>query len=80
MSDYYQSNLGDILRAALPATFLLQSETIIVKKEISKEDKNSLSDDEFLVYEALEFKALTINEIIKILGKKSVLGLLQDLF
>ena len=80
LSDYYQSNLGDILRAALPATFLLQSETIIVKKEISKEDKNSLSDDEFLVYEALEFKALTINEIIKILGKKSVLGLLQDLF
>ena len=33
-----------------------------------------------MVYEALEFKALTINEIIKILGKKSVLGLLQDLF
>ena len=80
LSDYYQSNLGDILRAALPATFLLESETIIVKKEISKEDKNSLSDDAFLVYEALEFKALTIKEIIETLGKKSVLGLLQDLF
>ena len=72
LSDYYQSNLGDILRAALPATFLLESETIIVKKEISKEDKNSLSDDAFLVYEALEFKALTIKEIIETLGKKSV--------
>tara|TARA_B100001175_G_scaffold317922_2_gene337634 strand:+ start:1802 stop:4252 length:2451 start_codon:yes stop_codon:yes gene_type:complete len=80
MSDYYQSKLGDILRASLPTTFLLESETVVVKKEISKEDKNSLSDDAFLVYEALEIKALSIKEIIEILGKKSVLGLLQDLF
>ena len=52
----------------------------MVKKEISEEDKNALSDDAFLVYEALEVKALSIKEIIEILGKKNVLGLLQDLF
>ena len=32
LSHYYQSKLGDILRAALPSTFLLESETIVVKK------------------------------------------------
>ena len=80
LSHYYQSKLGDILRAALPTTFLLESETVVVKKEISEEDKNALSDDAFLVYEALEVKALSIKEIIVILGKKNVLGPLQVLF
>ena len=80
LSDYYQSKLGDIVRAALPTTFLLESETIVVKKDISPEIKSALDDDAFLVYEALEVKALSIKEIIEILGKKSVLGLLQDLF
>ena len=80
LSHYYQSKLGDILRAALPTTFLLESETVVVKKEISEEDKNALSDDAFLIYEALEVKALSIKEIIVILGKKNVLGPLQVLF
>ena len=80
LSDYYQSKLGDILRAALPATFLLESETIVIKKDISGAEKSTLTDDAFLVYEALEVKALSIKEIIEILGKKNVLGLLQDLF
>jgi primosomal protein N' (replication factor Y) len=74
LSHYYQSKLGDILRAALPTTFLLESETVVVKKEISEEDKNALSDDAFLVYEALEVKALSVKEIIEILGKKKCFG------
>ena len=74
LSDYYQSKLGDILRAALPATFLLESETIVVQKDISEAERNSLSDDAFLVYEALEVKALSIKEIIDILGKKKCVG------
>ena len=80
LSKYYQSKLGDILRAALPTTFLLESETIVVRKEISEDDKSELNDDAFLVYEALEVKALSIKEIIDILGKKSVLGVLNKMF
>ena len=80
LSNYYQSKLGDIMRAALPTTFLLESETIVVKKEISSDLRNALNDDAFLVYEALEVRALSIKEITEILGKKNVLGLLQDLF
>ena len=64
----------------MPATFLLESETIVIKKDISGAEKSTLTDDAFLVYEALEVKALSIKEIIEILGKKNVLGLLQDLF
>ena len=80
LSKYYQSKLGDILRAALPTTFLLESETIVVRKEISEDDKSELNDDAFLVYEALQVKALSIKEIIEILGKKSVLGVLNNMF
>ena len=80
LSNYYQSKLGHILRAALPATFLLESETVVIKKEISDQKKSTLKDDEFLIYEALDVKALSIKEITEILGKKSVLGLLQEMF
>ena len=80
LSQYYQSKLGDIMRAALPTTLLLESETIVVKKDISSDLRNALDDDAFLVYEALEVKALSIKEITEILGKKNVLGLLHDLF
>ncbi len=80
LSQYYQSKLGDIMRAALPTTLLLESETIVVKKDISSDLRNALEDDAFLVYEALEVKALSIKEITEILGKKNVLGLLHDLF
>ena len=66
LSEYYQSKLGDILRAALPATFLMESETIVIKKDISEAEKSTLSDDAFLVYEALGVKALSIKEIIEI--------------
>ena len=63
LSKYYQSKLGDILRAALPTTLLLESETIVVKKEISDDDKTELNDDAFLIYEALDVKALSIKRL-----------------
>lgn len=79
MSGYYQSKLGDIVRAALPTTFLLESETVVVQKEITAEEKAALDDDAFLVYEALDIKALSIREIAAILSKKKVLGLIQEM-
>ena len=47
LSKYYKSKLGDILRAALPNTLLLESETVVIKKEISENDKRGLNDDAF---------------------------------
>ena len=80
LSEYYQCKIGEIMRAAFPTTFLLESETIVIKKEIDDVQVTDLSDHEYLVYEALETKALSVNEIIEILGKKSVLGLIQQMF
>ena len=79
ISEYYHCKLGEVMRAAFPATFLLESETVIVKKEF-EDDKSKITDEEYLVYEALESKSLTINEIIEIIGRKSVLGLIHNMF
>ena len=79
ISEYYHCKLGEVMRAAFPATFLLESETVIVKKEF-EDDKSKITDEEYLVYEALEYKSLTINEIIEIIGRKNVLGLIHNMF
>lgn len=79
LSNYYQSKLGEIMRAALPTTFLLESETVIVKKELSEDQITQLNDDAFLINEALQVKALSIKEVMEVLGKKSVLPLLQQM-
>ncbi len=79
ISDYYHCKLGEVMRAAFPATFLLESETEIVKKEFLDE-KSVMTDEEYLVIEALEAKSLSIKEITEILDKKSVLGVIQGMF
>ena len=40
MSKYYFSPIGDILKAAVPSTLLLESESIISKKLILQEEIN----------------------------------------
>ncbi len=74
MASYYMCTHGELLKAALPSALLLEGETIITKTETNIVDTNTLKDDEFLVYEALQFKSsLKIQELTKILGKKTVL-------
>ncbi len=73
VSDYYMCPLGEVYRASFPSAFLLQSETIILKN-ITFTDESILTDSEFLVFEALQYKSqLTIQEIANILGKKKVM-------
>ena len=79
ISDYYHCKLGEVMRAAFPATFLLESETEIVRKEFL-DDKSMMTDEEYLVIEALEAKSLSVKEITEILDKKSVLGVIQGMF
>ena len=65
ISKYYFTPIGDVLKAAIPSTFLLESDTIIIKKEIDNEAIEKLTEEEFLIYEALDFKNLKINEKIQ---------------
>ena len=79
IADYYMCTLGEVIKSALPSTFLLESETII---EIAEKDLNSnlFSDDEFQVYEALHYKtALKGSEVSKIISKKKTLKVIKSL-
>uniref|UniRef100_UPI0038B453CA replication restart helicase PriA n=1 Tax=Tenacibaculum crassostreae TaxID=502683 RepID=UPI0038B453CA len=79
ISSYYMCSLGDVYRAALPSAFLLESETIIYKNEAFTEE-TILNDDEFLIFEALQHHSqLTIHQVADILGKKTVLPIINGL-
>ncbi|MGC1203883.1 MAG: primosomal protein N' [Flavobacteriaceae bacterium] len=80
IAKYYMCTLGDVMRAALPSGFILESETVISKHKTSAIDESILKDDEFLVYEALHHQSsLKIHDISNILDKKNVLSVIKRL-
>lgn len=79
MATYYLCTLGDVLRAALPSAFLLSSETVFQKGNAADIDTNLLSDQAFLVWEALDKRSLSLDEIQAILGRKKVYPILQEM-
>jgi len=80
MAQYYLCTLGEVMRAALPSPFLLESETIITLCKEGVLDEKHCTDEEFLVYEALQNQSsLHINDIRNILDRRYVLGILQKL-
>lgn len=81
MADYYMCYLGEIMQAALPAALKMASETKIVASDNPDLDRSLLNDREYMVMEALDVaKELTINDVIKLLGQKTVFPLLKGLF
>ncbi|MBC3759148.1 primosomal protein N' [Hyunsoonleella sp. SJ7] len=79
IAKYYMCTLGDVMRAALPNAFILESETIISKTNIELND-SEFKDDEFLVYEALHHQSsLKVQDVMNILDKKSVLPVINRL-
>ncbi len=80
MAQYYMCTRGEVMRAALPSAFLLESETIILRNDETSVDESLLKDDEFLVYEALQYQSLLrIQEIMNIVSKKHVLPVIKRL-
>ena len=80
IASYYMCSIGEVYRAALPSGFLLESETIISLKQGELVDEKALSDDEFLVFEALHHQSsLKVSDVISILNKKNVFPVLQKL-
>jgi primosomal protein N' (replication factor Y) len=79
IADYYLCTLGEVVRAALPAAFLLQSETKISKNN-SFINENLLTDNEFLIFEALQYHdMLSIEKVSAILSRKTVMPLVNSL-
>ncbi|WP_347051944.1 replication restart helicase PriA [Flavobacterium olei] len=80
VANYYMCAIGDVYRGAFPSGLLLESETIISHKADVIVNDSELSDDEFLIYEALHHQSsLKVQEIASILNKKNILPILQKL-
>ncbi len=80
ISSYYMCTVGEVMRAALPSAFILESETVIYKVDNTEVNDEALKDDEFLVYEALHHQSsLKIQDLMAILDKKNVLPVIKRL-
>ena len=80
ISTYYMCAIGDVYRSAMPSALLLESETIIMQKPDSVVDETILSDEEYLVYDAIRHSnSLNVNDIISILNKKNIFPIIQQL-
>ncbi|MCG9793567.1 replication restart helicase PriA [Flavobacterium algicola] len=80
IATYYMCAIGDVYRAALPSAFLLESETLITQKQDQFIDESELTDEEYLIYQALQLQSsLKIQEISAILNKKTVFPVIQKM-
>jgi primosomal protein N' (replication factor Y) len=80
MATYYMCTLGEVVKAALPSAFLLESETVVTLNQATRVDEETLADDEFLVFEALKHQSsLHINDVRSILNRKNVVKIINQL-
>jgi len=80
IASYYMCAIGDVYRGAVPSALLLESETSILQKQDIFVDETQLSDDEFLIYQALQQQSsLKVQDIMSILNKKNIFPILQKL-
>lgn len=80
IASYYMCAIGDVYRGAMPSALLLESETIITQKQNLVSDETLLSDDEYLVFQALQQQnSLKVQDIIAILNRKNIFPVIQKL-
>ncbi len=80
ISSYYLCYPGEVMQAALPSALKLSSESKIVLSDDFEVDSMTLSDNEFLIVEALQIQPqLTITEVSKIIGYKKVMPLIKTM-
>jgi len=78
IADYYMCSLGEVCRSALPSALLLESETSVsLHPDFGAAE---LNDEEYMIAEALQQQSmLKVQDIVNILGKKTVLPVLRRL-
>ena len=80
ISSYYLCYLGDVMQVALPSALKLSSESKIMLSEDFQLDNMTLSDNEYLIVEALQIQPqLTITEVSKITGYKKIMPLIKTM-
>ncbi len=81
MSDYYMCTEGEVMNAALPSGLKLSSETKIRYNENYDGDFESLTEEEFLIVQALRAQdMIDIKQVQDLLKKRNVYPLLKTLF
>ena len=79
VSQYYMCSVGEIMKASLPSTLLLEGENQISKKEVDPEILKETTDDQYLIYEALEAGPLSVSDVISVIQKKSVMPIIEEM-
>lgn len=83
MAQYYMCTEGEVMQAAIPANFKLSSETILIWNEeeaFNLHHTNQLSDEEFIVAEALEIKKeLKLSQVQQILDANHVYPIIKKI-
>jgi primosomal protein N' (replication factor Y) len=74
ISGYYMCSEGEVMAAAIPANFKLNSETILIYNDEYGDDFSELDADEFILAEALLIrKQLSATEVQLLLNDRQVL-------
>lgn len=80
MATYYMCPIGDVMRAALPNTLRLESETKIRLNPDKTAEKESLTETQIKVMDILsDGKIREIDELSKLIGVKNVVSAIQPL-
>ena len=80
VANYYMCSIGEVYKSAMPSGFLLESETLITSRSEFDPQQEELTDDEYLIYEALQKQsALKVQEVVSILNKKTILPTINRL-
>ncbi|SCY09890.1 replication restart DNA helicase PriA [Nonlabens sp. Hel1_33_55] len=80
IASYYLCSVGQVMKAALPKSLLLESETIIQRDENTNVEDDALTDQEFLILEALDNrKAMKVDDVASLLDRKTVLPILRQM-
>ncbi|MEM9547550.1 MAG: primosomal protein N' [Bacteroidota bacterium] len=80
MADYYSCTIGEVMHVALPGGLRLSSETKLLIHDNFNDDFSDLTDNEYIVAEALTIRnVLTIEEVKDILERKTVYPLIRSL-
>lgn len=81
IASYYMCTLGEVMNAALPGPFKLESETLVTLNGDCDISTVELTDKEFLITEALTVTPhLSISDISSILEIKNVFAILKGLY
>ncbi len=80
ISEYYMCSQGEVMAVALPTNFKLSSETILVYNEEIGEEYGDVSNEEFMVAEALLIKKqLSLTEVQQVLDVTHVYPVVKKL-